>query len=174
MSQVFVAATLDNGTVGLVGFVVFGRGVLPSGAVPSRDPAIWFREPTPENIAAEVARTYANPTYTEKPVSWRIVDDIAPFLDRDFRNALADTGTALTHDLGKARVLRMAALRHEREMLFPQLDAQWMRAQGQKKAKEADDIEARRQALRDMPVTLAPTLDACTTIEELRAIQLPE
>lgn len=47
------------------------------------------------------------------------------------------------------------------------LDREWMRSVGQGKKADADEIEARRQTLRDLPATL--DTDSAATIDELKA-----
>jgi hypothetical protein len=56
--------------------------------------------------------------------------------------------------MDKARILHMERIRQARKSEFTRLDAEWMRATGQKDASLADQIEAERQALRDMPQTV--------------------
>jgi hypothetical protein len=162
--QTFIAITFADDSVGVMGFVThefFADGSLR-----------WVRHSTDEAIASEIARTAYDAV--KLPIKgWRRVNAQDIPTDRTFRNAWVDRGS-IQHDMPKARALRLQFLRVEREKKWPDLDSQWMRAAGQKKLKEADDIEAKRQALRDFPQTIAAALDAAQDIEALKAIQLPE
>ena len=89
---------------------------------------------------------------------------------RRFRNCWRDDGTGrLAVDMTRARDQRMSEIRAERDQQFASLDNEWMRATGQGKKAEADAIEAKRQALRDIPQNT--DLEAVATPEELEAFQ---
>lgn len=75
-------------------------------------------------------------------------------------------GGKIVIDMPAARMVKMDRIRTERDERFPPLDAEWMRATGQKKTAEADLIEAKRQTLRDIPG--AVDLTAIATPEELK------
>ena len=72
-------------------------------------------------------------------------------------------------DMPAARTIKLDRIRAERDGRFPPLDAEWMKATGQKKTAEADVIEAKRQHLRDIPQTAG--LEAITTPEALAAFE---
>jgi len=72
-------------------------------------------------------------------------------------------------DMTKAREIKRNQLRAERKPLLEQLDVQFMRAQEQGDQTKADEIAAKKQALRD--VTADPALDAATTPDELKAVR---
>ena len=76
-------------------------------------------------------------------------------------------GGQVTIDMLAARQIHMGDIRAERNARFPPLDAEWMKATGQKDSVRADAIEAARQALRDLPATI--DMDAITTPEALEA-----
>lgn len=76
-------------------------------------------------------------------------------------------GGNIAIDMPKARALKLTRIRAERDGRFPPLDAEWMKATGQKKSMEADAIEARRQHLRELPQTV--DLEAIATPETLAA-----
>lgn len=159
---------LEDGTFVIHYFIVTGRGsLLPKGAFWS-GPYTWTREPTDENIEDNLHNSFHDRPY----VSWRRLSKGDIPADRTFRNAWEDNGQEIVHNLDKAKDLKRDYLRHERARAFPQLDAQWMRAVGQKRTQEAADIERRRQALRDAPAD--PRIDAAKTVEDLKAITLPE
>ena len=69
----------------------------------------------------------------------------------------------------KAREIKRDQLRDERKPLLEQLDVQFMRAQEQGDQAKADEIAAKKQALRD--VTEDPAIDAATTPDELKAVR---
>lgn len=166
-----VSITMDDDSTAIMSFLTHGRGnILPKGATWSDTPGWWDRDPTDENIFHEMSRSFAG---TEaQPVRYRIVKDSDIPADRTYRGALVDDGKALYHDLPKARDIHLARLRRQRTPLLEELDREWMRATGQGKREEVSQIEAKRQALRDMPVTLAPALAAAKTTEQLKTVAL--
>ena len=72
-------------------------------------------------------------------------------------------------NMTKARKIKRDQLRAERKPLLEQLDVEFMRAQEQGDQTKADEIAAKKQALRD--VTDDPAIDAATTPEELKAVR---
>lgn len=163
-----LSVQLEDGSFVVHYFITHGRGTfLPKGAVWTGSYQ-WKREPTVENITENL-----NSSFADRPVvSWRRLSKGDIPEDRSYRNAWVDDGKAITHDMAKARELHRDILRHERAARFPELDAKYTRATGQGKAEEAARVEASRQALRDAPAD--PRIDCATTVEELKAIQLPE
>ena len=88
-----------------------------------------------------------------------------------FRDCWRQSGQAIQVDMALARAQRLVEIRAARNVRFAALDAEWMRALGQKRTAEADAIEAKRQVLRDIPQTCAPLLDACGSVDELIAFE---
>lgn len=86
-----------------------------------------------------------------------------------FRGSWRWSGSSVQVDMPLARVQRMAEIRAERDSRFPTLDAEWMRATGQKKTAEADAIEVKRQTLRDIPAKV--NLSTLSTPEDLEAYE---
>ena len=172
--KVMIAVLRSDGGVGFTEFQCDGRSPdLPFGAVRTNDPRFWFRDATPENIAAEVAKTYSNPSYALEgitPVSWRVVDLSEIPKDRTYRNALTDTGTAIVHDMPTARAIHLEKLRQERAPRLAELDIEWSRAAAT--GGDAQAVENERQALRDMPERKRAALDAAKTVDELKAVKL--
>lgn len=159
-----VAVTRADGGISIMGFIVEGRGnVLPDGAVWFSN-GVWAREPNDYNIGNEVVKTVPD------HVSWRRVEDSEIPTDRTFRDALVDTGS-LEHDVEKARELKREQLRHERATAFIELDGQWMRAFARGDARTAAEVEAKRQALRDLPAS--DRIREARTVDELKVIELP-
>lgn len=166
VTQIFVAITFADDSVGVMGFVV---AEYPEGEAVAR----WVREPTLKAIDEEIARTSFGPN--KPPVTgWRYLDESTVPADRTFRDAWVDDGRAIIHDMPKARDICLARLRLERNKKLDALDNDWMRASGQKDAAEADAVEAKRQELRDFPADIAAALAAAKDVEALKAIALPE
>jgi len=99
-------------------------------------------------------------------------DDVIP-ADRDFRNAWADTTPELTIDIdmAKARAIHLENIRIKRNAELSKLDIQAIKAQDIGDADTLAQIRARKQELRDLPVTLAPTLASADSVDALKAIQ---
>ena len=166
--QVYIAITLESGGTSIMGFLTVGRtDTLPFGAEWIAD-GWWRREPSSAAINDELARTYGHAS--DKPVAWAIVDPADIPEDRTYRNALRHDGSAFTHDMEHARRLHLDLVRQERDAQFPALDVAWMKAVGQGDTKRAAEIEAQRQALRDLPETLAPAIEAARTTDELKLV----
>jgi len=163
----FVAVTLDDGSpVAIMGILEKGRGsVLPSGASWVHE-GYWYRPASSEVIFEEISRAFAGKTV----VSYRRIERGEIPIDRAYRNALVDDGEKLIHDMSKAREVHLDKLRRERASKMEALDIELIRALGA--GKPVKDIEAKKQALRDMPTMLAPKLAACKTINELKGVTL--
>jgi hypothetical protein len=125
------------------------------------------RDGTDAEIAAEIGKAAL-----ESPgVSWRRIAEEDLPTARDFRNAWRDTGAAIDHDIAKARSIHMERIRYARDEALRASDAAVMRAEEQGKRMDADALKTERQALRDLPATIAPSLAAALTVDELRALQ---
>jgi hypothetical protein len=122
----------------------------------------------PERIVREELEKAFRPG---EVVSWRQIraEDIP---SAHYRDAWIDTGSAITHDMGKARAMLLADLRTSRIEQLDALDRDWMRATGRGQAAEAARVESERQRLRDLPATLNEQIEAATTVDQLRAIGL--
>ena len=102
-------------------------------------------------------------------INVRVMDAVD--LDRNFRNAWRDEGAMVTVDMIKARAIHLDRLRDLRVPVLARLDVAWSMAAAKKDSMSADQIEAKRQALRDMPQTIQTQLDAATTPDALMAIE---
>lgn len=151
---VFVAITAPDGSLAVMQFVTLLKR--------NEEDEGQKREASPENIEAEIARAGV------PCASWRVVDPASLPADRTFRNAWADDGSTIGHDMAKAKAIHMDRIRAARAPKLEELDAQWMRATGQSKTAEVAQIEALRQKLRDLPQTL--DLSKAATVEELKSI----
>lgn len=172
-----IAITLDNGEVAVMRFILIGRGpVLPFGGYWMNN-TMWGRDPTPENLAHEIGRTFDNKLTSgeeidrPQPVSWRVIDESVIPTDRTYRAAWMDDGKKITHDMEKAKAIHADRLRAERKGLLDELDAQWMKAMGSKDEATADAVEAQRQVLRDVPAD--PRIAAAKTVDELKLVEMP-
>ncbi len=167
-----VAITLSDGQLALMSFCTRGRGsVLPEGAQWAEGaPGMWVREPSNENLFSEICRTFCDPKYPQA-VKYRVLgtDEQVP-RDRTYRNALRDTGAELVHDMPRARALHLERVRRKRAVDLAALDIEYMRHVGIN-PKRAAEVETQRQALRDLPTTLAPALEAASTVEQLKGVQ---
>lgn len=169
--HVKLAIVMDDGSLHIMQFITVGRGSdLPFGADWIMS-GYWERAATLRNIENELDRTYENKP--EQPVSYRVIQDGEIPTDRTFRDAWVDTGSKVTHDMKRARVIHLSRLRRDRNAKLDELDRDWMRASGQKNLPEMDSVETKRQALRDLPETLASVIEAATTVEELKTITVP-
>ncbi len=173
MSEVYVGATMSDGMVYHVAFQ--DRVRMPHDPGPpwvGPDAAGYYlRASSDENVAVELAR-YA-PQWASRGVtlvSWRRLTDAEHALfatQRSYRDALADVGGKIQHDMDRARALHRQQLRTSRAAKFADLDALWMRATGQGNALVAVTIEEQRQALRDLPQNKA--IDQAVTVTDLDA-----
>lgn len=84
--------------------------------------------------------------------------------DRTFRQAWRDEGTVRVN-MPAAREIHRARIRAKRAKLFPELDAQVMRAN--EMGTDPSEAIAKKQRLRDLPAD--PAIDAAQTPEELKA-----
>ena len=111
-------------------------------------------------------------------VGWRIItpEDIEGNTGtlknpRAFRDAWKDDGTKVVHDLAKAQAIRSDQLRVKRNARLAAEDIELMKAEESGNVGEANRIKAKKKALRDLPATIQPDLDAKTTPEELEAYE---
>jgi hypothetical protein len=154
-----VAIARADGSAAVMMFITVGRGsVLPAGASWISE-GVWMREPNQANLSQEIRRAFPD------VMMFRVVDDKDIPGDREYRDALkAD----LTYDMSKARNIFLTRLRAKRALTLEQLDRDWMRATGQGKKQEAQQIEGARQALRDLPQDFENK--RIDTIEDLKAL----
>lgn len=88
--------------------------------------------------------------------------------DRYFRNAWKQNLDKIEVDMEKAKVVHMGNIRKVRDQELSRLDVEWTKKAAQKKNQESDDIEAKRQVLRDLPQTF--DLSVAKTPDELKAL----
>jgi hypothetical protein len=88
-----------------------------------------------------------------------------------YREAWRQSAGKISHDMNIARNIHMDKIRKIRDVQLDSLDKDWMKASGQKKQKDADDIETQRQALRDLPQTF--DLTKAQTVDDLKVMWPP-
>lgn len=106
-------------------------------------------------------------------ISHREMPDNAIPTDRTFRDAWADTSPELTIDvdMAKARNIHLSRIREQRNVELAKLDVEAIKAQDMGNAETLAQIRTRKQELRDLPATLAPTLASAVSVDALKAIQ---
>ena len=87
---------------------------------------------------------------------------------RAYRDAWVLSGGVVTHDMEKARELKMAEIRAERDKRLAATDGVYLRAQERGDDTEAAKLKEYRQGLRDLPAKVALDVE---TPEELKALQ---
>lgn len=172
MAESHILIEMSDGAVYCMAFQKHGR--FPSkpdgGGWVAQPDGTYARIATDANIDWEVERA-ARQWLPLKVTDWREADDISAFnQNRRYRNAIRMVGGKPEHDMDLAREIHRNILRVRRAEQFTELDAQWTRAIGQ--GTDAGAIEAKRQELRDAPAD--PRIDAAQTIDDLKAISLPE
>jgi len=91
--------------------------------------------------------------------------------DRTFRNAWASDGKSVSVNFQKARTLKLASIRSERDQRLQATDGEMMRLQEQCTQAQIGAFKAKRQTLRDIPQTVSPQLDAIDDADTLRDFQ---
>jgi len=106
-------------------------------------------------------------------LSHREMPDEAIPVDRTFRNAWEDNTPELVIDINmtKARDIHLDNIRVKRNAELAKLDIEAIKAQDMGDTEALTQIRARKQELRDLPVTLAPILANAVTTDKLKAIQ---
>lgn len=94
--------------------------------------------------------------------------DELPHHDRDFRNAWETDGSRVSVSMPKARSIHMNRIRQARNAKLEVLDREYMKAVGRKQITLADQIEAGRETLRNLPQTF--DLEQVWTPEELKIL----
>lgn len=101
-------------------------------------------------------------------VAYQIIDESEIPKDRTFRGAWKERISGVEVDMPKAREIKMAQIRKKRDSDLATLDVETMRYL--KNPTKLNDVEAKKQELRDMPQQLQPMIDAALTPEELNQI----
>lgn len=123
------------------------------------------REPTKENVEAEIAK--AGFKFTR----WRFIKPDEIPADRTFRNAWVDEGWSIGHDMKKCRELHRDSLRKQRQFLLEKLDVDALRATESGDQDKMKTVRLAKQQLRD--ITADPRIESAQTPEELLLVTLP-
>ena len=108
----------------------------------------------------------------KQPFNIRGIGPVDLPIDRVFRDAWKDSGSKISVDMPKARVIHMSRIREARNKKLDLLDKDWMKEMGQEGPPAADIIETRREALRNIPATF--DLDRYQTPEDLETAWPPD
>jgi hypothetical protein len=195
-TEIYIAVSISDGSVYHYAFQLRGRAFGPSSALAGWMPAQdgWFvRFPSKANIEFDLRKTEREQWNVERRdsqgnvlhaavqmVSWRVMSEAEHALFTEgrpgpctpYRNALVDRNGRIEHDMPKARECHRGHLRRMRGAVLDNLDRLHNRATGRKRHAEADAIEAKREALRN--ITDDPRIEAAQTIDDLKSITLPE
>jgi hypothetical protein len=131
--------------------------------------------PEPGEAAATFLARLAAIAVPADALDMRVVPADAVPADRRFRAAwqLGAEG-AVAIDMGLARAVQLARIRAARDRRLAALDGPMLRALDQGDTATIEALKARRQALRDLPETLAPSIHAAGDPAALAAIWPPE
>lgn len=160
----FIAITFDDGSLGVMQFVLRPRGVPDD--LPGFDPATGERAATDEAINYEIAKS----AWQHKPVSWRRIafEDIPQ--TREYRDAWEDSGREIRHSMVKAREIHRGKLRRQRAPILAQMDVAYQRADEQNDKSGKRSVALDKQRLRD--ITADPRIESAQSLEELRKITI--
>jgi len=169
MEPVYIAITMDSNEPLRV--MQFERGPMRGHRLPLGatwvDSAHWVREATPENIANEISRACPSEGMTDdgrvvqlpKVLSWRVIRKEDVPVDRSYRDAWVDDGSAVVHDLEKCRHIHRAQMREEVAARIHVLNVTGSKG------------DVKRQELVDAMDD--PRIDAAQTLDELRLVKAP-
>lgn len=159
----FIAITFADDTVGVMQFVV--SQLLEDGREK------WHREPSDENIEAEIKRSMFDAD--KLPIKgWTRIKPHEIPTDRTFRAAWRHGPEGFTHDLDHCRRIRLGRIREKRNADLAALDVETMRAVGAQDTKRMKEVEEQKQTLRDLPATLADTLAKADTPEAIAQVRM--
>lgn len=179
MSEVYICIALSDGSVAHLAYQTIMRAPKHPGG-PWQGPNArgeYTRGASDTAIEFEVARSSRHWQQDGKAtIGWRkltLAEHEMFNRDRNYRNAMEDVpGVGLKHNMVKARQLHRAVLRHWNGDRLMTLDREWVDAAAKKDNQKADEIEAKRQTLRDF--VNDPRIDAASTLEQLKALVPPE
>jgi hypothetical protein len=90
--------------------------------------------------------------------------------DREFRDAWIWNGQ-IEHDLVKAGQIHLDRIRVKRDAALERLDVEFIKALELGDEAKITEIKVMKQALRDLPQEILPDIQACKSIDEIKAIQ---
>jgi len=136
----------------------------PDGGISICSPCISKDDPKDYTEAEALARALAKDVPADAQ-NVKVLDRSKLPEKLRFRNAWRQKGDGFEILLAESRKLVLTEIRRVRARKLDELDKQWLRAKGQKKENEAEQVEAKRQALRDLPQTA--NLERFNSIDEL-------
>lgn len=145
--------------------IVFNRA---DGGITIRNPALAERK-TGESEVDFLARIAdAHPVKTGE-IARTVIEKASAPTDYSYRDAWTFGAQKFGVDMPKAREIQRDRLRRDRAPLMAALDVEWSRAMAKGDATVAQEVEAKRQALRDLPAN--PAIDAALTPDALKLIK---
>ena len=99
------------------------------------------------------------------------IEDVTFPTNRFFRMAWKRGIGKIDVDMPKARIIKTNLVRAERDTRLATEDIELMKAEEGGNVGEATQIKAKKQALRDLPTTIQPDLEAIMTPEALEAYE---
>lgn len=131
----------------------------------------WLANPTDEELDASVRAKYPGATW--RRVKLEDLPGRSGSVERDsYREAWRDVDGQIVVDMVEARKIRLNELRALRVSELERLDHAVNDAADLGDSLREKTARRRRVALRDMPLILAPALEAATSVEELSAVTL--
>lgn len=158
-----IVYTQKDGTLAVVTPIrnTIGETLIP--VINELDEIVYYREMTDNEI--EQRAWDKLPSYAINP---KFIEAHEIPTDRTFRNAWRYVADEIYHDMPHARNIMRDLLRAKRTQSFQLLDSEWMRAKGRKREQEADEIESKRELLRNLPQD--PRIEECTNVIQLKAL----
>lgn len=122
----------------------------------------------PEDVDEEMAIQRSLAKLPPWAIDPKVVEESAIPADRTFRLAWKASGSAVVHDMEKARHLHRENMRSQRKPKLELLDVKVLCALEKGDISTLPSLVAEKQVLRD--VTATPGIEAASTIEELKAV----
>jgi hypothetical protein len=119
-------------------------------------------------VTDDYIRQLIERTYPDSFTFWRRINWSDVPASRDYRDAWSDDGSAIVHDMPKAREIHRDRIRARRKPMLEALDIEYQRADEAEDRAVKRSVATRKQRLRD--ATDDPRIDACQTVEELKQI----
>lgn len=142
----------------------------PDGRVCVCRPCVSRDDPLGFTMEDALTRALANDV-PETALNVKVIDNTALPINRSFRAAWRQQGEEVRIEISKARELRLAQLRTERDAKLAATDGLMARATERGNAAEWLKLAAHRQALRGMPAEITAVLAAAITPADLMAVR---
>lgn len=158
-----ILLTFGDGSVGIMTIALELDGYVPPN-LPG-----WYEERRVATAAA-VEHEIVRACFEKSVASWRYIGDADVPPDRSYRDAWVDDGKVIAHDMAKARDIYRQRVRSDRAGLLAALDVEYMRADESGDDDRKVAVAQVKQRLRRAPED--PRIDACGSVEELRALDV--